>query len=196
MKESEEPAWEEWQRTVKERLDYVAKTDRVQDLRYTPLTNNGLFSELNIARGLGLLLYGLLRKSFDLPAVWNGPGHADVLKKMPRLLLAEMTCSTWTLGILASCLLPRVSENLILQRYPLDEYKPDEDTLKDPILFLNGREIERAIEISQKNLQRFQLSTMGNRARQLTPVSIQQLTDPDWRKVFEMPAEDGDIIHE
>jgi hypothetical protein len=193
--QEKEPAWEQWQRIVKNGLVYVAGAERVQDLRYTPLINNGLFSELNIARGLGLLLYGLLRKGFDLPAIWNGPGHADVLKKMPRLLLAEMTCSTWTLGILASCLWPRVTENLIQQRYPLDGYKSDEDMLRDPILFLNGRDVGRAIEIAQKNLRHYQLSTMDDRARQLTPVSIRQLTKPDWRKVFEMPEEGGDFVH-
>ena len=194
--QEKEPVWEEWRRMVIDRLVYVDEAERVQDLRYTPIINNGLFAELNIARGLGLLLSGLLRKSFDLPAIWNGPGHADVLKKMPRLLLAEMTCSTWTLGILASCLWPRVTENLVQQRYPLDEYKSDEDTLRDPVMFLNGRDVGRAIRIAQGNLEHYQLSTMGDKARQLTPVSIQQLTEPDWRKVFETPSEDGDFLHD
>ena len=193
--EPTEPTWDSWQQTAKSGVVYVTETERILDLRYTPIVDKGLFPEINVARGLGLLLYGLLRKSFDLPAIWNGPGHADVLAKMPRLLLADATCSTWTLGILASCLWPRVSENLILRQYPMPEYKSDVDTLRDPVLFLDGREIGRAVKISQDNLVLYQLSTMGNRARQLTPISIRQLTEPDWRKVFELPEEDGELAH-
>src|ERR1035441_10291393 len=38
-----------------------------------------MFDSINQVRGLGLLLYGLLRRSFEGPWVWNGPGQRDVL---------------------------------------------------------------------------------------------------------------------
>jgi hypothetical protein len=192
----DEPPWGKWKEMVRAKTVDAVKEDTIRDRRYTPIRREGLFSELNVARGLGLVLYGLLRKTFDLPAIWNGPGHPDVLNKMPRLLLAEMTCSTWTLGILGSCLWPRVAENLFQMRYPVKDYNPDEDTLRDPLCFLSAEGVGSAIKIAQQNLERYQLSTMGERARQLTPVSIRQLTEPDWRRVFEAPGEDGEMLHE
>jgi hypothetical protein len=192
------PSWDEWRASVeRNKIGYVAKEDRVRDFRYTPLiASSALFFEINPVRGIGLLLYGLLRKNFDLPAIWNGPGHGDVLTKLPRLLLAEMTCSSWTLGILAGCLWPRATENLFQKRYPQQEYTPENDTLQDPISFLDTDELGKAIRISQTNLTHYQLSTIGGRARQLTPVSIRQLTQPDWNKIFEMPVEGEDPAHD
>jgi hypothetical protein len=184
-----EPTWNEWRGCVDNRNDscsvvFVPKPERIADNRYTPLSNqNPLFSEINPVRGLGLLLYGLLRKSFDLPTIWNGPGHSDVLGLLPRLLLADMTCSAWTLGILQSCLQPRVTENIYLKRRKIG-YPAADDTLHDPFLFFSATDVKSALEKCQKGLTDCQLSTFQHKARQLTPVSILQLTEPEWSKVF------------
>jgi hypothetical protein len=186
----EDPPWDTWRTLIrpgKKRtsVTYVPASDRIKDNRYTPLgPESPLFMTVNPVRGLGLLLYGLLKKSFDLPTMWNGPGHADVLAMLPRLLLKEMTCSSWTLGILAGCLQPRVTENLILKMHRLPGYTFDEDTLHDPVAFRSAQEVCEAIEICQGILERYQLSTLNHKARQLTPVSILQLTRPEWNVVF------------
>jgi len=179
------------------RIAFVPEAYRIQDNRYTPLNpDSQLFSEVNPVRGLGLLLYGLLRKSFDLPAIWNGPGHAEVLGMLPKLLLAEMTCSSWTLGVLLGCLQSRAVENLFLRRHRLEGYSFDDDTLRDPIQFINAGGVLRALITCQDHLKRHQLSTMNQSARQLTPVSIRQLAQPEWSKDFEIAAEDEGVMHE
>ena len=189
---SGEPTWAEWQSLVNrgndsDKITYIPKSKRIEDRRYAPfsVSNSKLLSS-NPVRGLGLLLYGLLRKSFDLPAIWNGPGHCDVLGMLPKLLLSEMTCSSWTLGILQGCLQPRAMENLFLKRNAatLSQWHVDDDTVKDPIIFLDAGDVLDAIKISQKVLVSYQLSTLGQRARQLTPINVMQLTDPDWNKIL------------
>jgi hypothetical protein len=182
--------WEKWQKLVcpentNTKISYVPKSERINDSRYRPLSmENALFLSVNPVRGLGLLLYGLLKRDFNLPTLWNGPGHADVLGMLPKLLLREMTCSSWTLGVLAGCLQPRVTENLHLKLYPLEGYTSQDDSLRDPVAFQYASEVCKAIEICQDVLKEQQLSTLKHKARQLTPVSIHQLTRPEWNKVF------------
>jgi hypothetical protein len=200
--EEEEPTWKGWQEIIRAgkkstQIVYVPKSDRIHDNRYTPLDfASPLFRSVNPVRGLGLILFGLLKRTFDLPAMWNGPGHADVLGMLPKLLLADMTCSSWTLGILSGCLQPRVTENLFLKARILMGYSFEDDTLRDPLAFLSAQDLCRALNICQIVLEKHQLSTMNHRARQLTPISIRQLTEPEWSKDFEPGAEEGGGMHE
>jgi hypothetical protein len=185
------PTWNEWVTAIQldkttAQVDKVPEDLHVADSRYTPVSSpaNALFDSVNPVRGLGLLLYGLLRKDFGLPTLWNGPGHADVLGLLPRRLLKDMTCSSLTLGVLQACLQPRAMENLSFRiRHSLDEYLND-DSLHDPITLLTAEQVCRAIEKCQALLKENQLSTINHRARQLTPISILQLTTPDWTKAF------------
>jgi len=174
-------------------IEIVPKNLRVIDSRYTPVASpeNALFDTINPVRGLGLLLYGLLKHNFDLPSVWNGPGHGDVLSLLPRFLLKEMTCSSWTLGILQACLQPRAMENLFFKAQHLPDLKIDDDSLHDPLRLRNSNELCTAIAICQTVLRKNQLSTLNHRARQLTPISILQLSQPNWAKVFENLTEGG-----
>lgn len=185
------PTWSEWVSTIQPdkimaQVDKVPEDLHVADSRYTPVSSqaNALFDSVNPVRGLGLLLYGLLRHDFSLPTVWNGPGHADVLGLLPRRLLKDMTCSSLTLGVLQACLQPRAMENLFFRiRIILGESLND-DSLHDPIPLLTAEEVCRAIEKCKALLEENQLSTINHRARQLTPISILQLTNPDWTKAF------------
>lgn len=184
MNENNHLTWEEWKKIVEEkRIKWVREKYRIQDPRYTPIKiGNSLFTEVNPVRGLGLLLYGLLSRCFDYPTVWNGPGHSDLLRFLPKLLLNNVTCSSWTLGILQGCLLPRSTENIYLRQ--LQQPSVDDDTVRDPIRFINVYQVEQALQKCQKILDDYQLSTFNHKARQLTPVSIKQLTQPDWTNDF------------
>jgi hypothetical protein len=107
---------------------------------------------------------------------------------LPRLLLADMTCSSWTLGVLLGCLHSRTTENLYLKRQSGSPNALDNDTLRDPVEFLNAQQVVQALQLCQKKLGEYQLSTLRERARQLTPISVRQLTEPEWAKVF-LPSE-------
>ena len=70
----------------------------------------------------------------------------------------------------------------------------DEDTLRDPLALKSAGEVRWALATCQKILEASQLSTMNQGARQLTPVSILQLTQPEWSRDFEsVAADEGDL---
>jgi hypothetical protein len=186
-KRNSELSWAKWKsKTQLEKLEVVDKEYCIYDQRYTPLIPDQtfLFREINQVRGIGLLLYGLLKCSFDLPAIWNGPGHSDLLSMLPKLLLQEITCSSWTLGILQGCLSPRANESRFIKLYQQVEAL-DDDTLTDPIKFDDCIQVSKAIKHAQDILEEYQMATLQYNARQLIPISIRQLTrDFNWQKEF------------
>jgi hypothetical protein len=195
---TEAPTWAKWVSLMRPEgsavlVEIVPEEFRITDSRYTPISGpeNTLFEEINYVRGLGLLLYGLLRRNFELPCVWNGPGHTDVLSMLPRLLLQRMTCSSWTLGIMQACLQSRAMENLFFLRKPPLAVQLDNDSLHDPIPLRTPEEVVNAIKKCQAVLVNYQLSTIDHRARQLTPISIRQLSRPNWVKDFSESPEKG-----
>lgn len=178
-------SWTEWGNRVKDTgVQIVAESDRIYDKRYEPLVDSAFRAEINPVRGLGLILYSLLRRTFEFPAAWNGPGQATVLRSLRALLLKDITCSTHTLGLLQSCLLARAAENLTIKREIFVSFLLDEDMTYDPYTILNPASFGRIASICQIELKRHQLSTLNNRARQLTPVSLQLLTKPNWASLF------------
>ena len=198
--ETKLPTWDEWVNVVRPNrsmalVAIVPDELRIADSRYTPISGpeNTLFESINQVRGLGLLLYGLLRRSFELPCVWNGPGHRDVLSMLPRLLLQEMTCSSWTLGIMQACLQSRAMENLFFRAKPSLAVQLDDDSLHDPIPLRTPEEVRNVIKKCQAILEKNQLSTIHHRARQLTPISIRQLSRPNWVKDFGDTTEGGGV---
>ena len=192
------PTWAGWVSLMRPssssvQVEIVPEDLRVADSRYTPISGpeNTLFESINQVRGLGLLLYGLLRCNFELPCVWNGPGHRDVLSLLPRLLLQGMTCSSWTLGIMQACLQSRAMENLFFRAKPTLAVMLDDDSLHDPIPLRTPEEVCNVIKKCQAILEMNQLSTINHRARQLTPISIRQLSRPNWVKDFFETPEGG-----
>lgn len=185
------PTWGQWVDLIRPQVspvmvDIVPKELRIADSRYTPIWSqeNALFESVNQVRGLGLLLCGLLRHNFDLPCAWNGPGHRDVLNMLPRLMLREMTCSSWTLGIMQACLQSRAMENLFFRAKPQMAAHLNDDSLHDPIPLRTPEEVCSAIKKCQSVLEENQLSTINHRARQLTPINIRQLSLPNWATDF------------
>ncbi len=91
---------------------------------------------------------------------------------------------------------PRVTENLFLKSVSQVIGNSDDDTLHDPIAFSEATQVVSVIEKCQAVLEKCQLSTLEHRARQLTPVDIKQLTQPEWGKDFASSAIDEAGIHE
>ncbi|MGA1826269.1 MAG: RNA-directed DNA polymerase [bacterium] len=190
--------WDVWKNLTREKNSKVSlqpKNNRIIDTRYTPLMpdRSAFFKEVNDFMGVGLLLYGLLKCCFDLPALWNSPGHNDILSMLFKLLLNEMTCSSWTLGILQGCLAPRVTENRFIKLFQQpDAINPD--TLNDPIQFNSYEELAKAIETAQDILCKHQMATLQYNARQLIPISVRQLTySPEWKIAFGNAGEDDNV---
>ena len=108
-----------------------------------------------------------------------------------RCAVVVRLLTSWTLGVLQACLQPRAMENLYLQARRLLGVHLDDDSLHDPIRLLTPEQVCGAITKCQTVLERNQLSTINHRARQLTPISIRQLSQPDWAKVLGDSSEGG-----
>lgn len=183
------PTWEQWKKTIETiqsdtNIHLIPESMRLSDVRYTPMGELSLFSGANKVRGIGLILYGLLIRSFELPALWNGSGHSDVLNYLPRLLTKQLTYSSFSLGLLLGCLQARSLENLFFDLSQRPDIEAEEDRLYDPKVFISPMEVKAAIDKCQSELEKFQISTFNHKARQLTPISIRQLTKPIWSKEF------------
>lgn len=181
--EAENVSWQVWRDiVVKHPLLSVPNEYRIFDYRFSPLIKDT--SDLNAIRGIGIVLACLLKRSFELPSIWNGKGQADVLKLLPKLLMKRITCSSYTLGILQSCLNSRVLENTLRRNERQYNMFFDDDTENDPVSFVQLEDLMHAFKFCQKELIKYQLSTLNQQARQLTPIDIRLLTDPNWSKVF------------
>lgn len=70
------------------------------------------------------------------------------------------------------------------------------DSGGDPVMLIDAGGLERAIDTAQTQLKEQQLSTMGGRSRQLTPIIVLQLTDSVWSRNFQMPQNGDEIPNE
>lgn len=190
--EGDSLSWNSWKKIIEqERLTTIDNEFAIEDSRYSPIKIDT--GTINSIRGLGIILFCLLKKSFELPSLWNGYGQTDILRLLPKLLLKRLTCSSYTLGILQSCLNSRVTENIV--RSGDKEFRQlhfDDDTEKDPVSFIQISDLLNAIELSQNQLNNFQLSTLNEQARQLTPVDLKLLTEPNWKDIFHTGLTDND----
>lgn len=69
------------------------------------------------------------------------------------------------------------------------ELYEDDDTVNDPVSFIQLEHLKFAIHFSQEELVKHQLSTLNQQARQLTPINLRLLTEPNWNKVFPISDE-------
>lgn len=133
-------------------------------------------------RAVGLLLLGLLGRSFNFPALWNGGGHLTMLRGAWGLVLQGIQCSSRTLGMLEGLLAPRSLETRFFRYYNVPSPSANDDTVFDPPLFIDHDQVREFIVRSQEVLQGYQTSTSDNSPRQLSPVALEQLTWPRWNE--------------
>ena len=185
-------SWDSWRMAIeKHPVTSIQYKYAIEDYRYSPMRFDT--GRVNSIRGIGIILSCLLKRSFELPSMWNGHGQSDVLRLLPKLLLKRLTCSSYTLGILQSCLNSRVIENTVRigdKQFRLFHF--DDDTDRDPVSFFQISDLIGAINRSQGLLSHYQLSTLNQKARQLTPVNLKLLTEPNWRDVFGAEDFDGE----
>jgi hypothetical protein len=84
-------------------------------------------------------------------------------------------------------------ENLFFRAKPSLAVQLDDDSLHDPIPLRTPEEVRNVIKKCQAILEKNQLSTIHHRARQLTPISIRQLSRPNWVKDFGDTTEGGGV---
>ena len=178
------PSWEQWRFAfVGSQPITLRRAFRIQDSRFCRCASSG--TELEIqrepVRGLGLLLLGLLRRSFEWPAAWNPSGHQQAWAGIARTLTSTVACSSWTAAIIEACVVPRVRETLL---FPVLHNEEATDTQFDPPQIDTISELVHTLKIASKVLTNYQLSALNHELRQLVPISLKQLTRPNWLDDF------------
>lgn len=175
-------SWDKWSKKMDEKLILVETP--IIDSRYTPIFLNKDEDDKQFApiRGIGLLLLGLVLHQYILPEAWNPKGHSRAWSYIVKKLLHDAACSSWTGLILEACLLPRSRENLkieSLQKEIFGTILPD-DMSGDPPQIASIDDLEGQLTDIFKKLKDYQISVQNNLPRQLTPVSVGQLTRNAW----------------
>ncbi len=178
--------WEEWKTLIRDHRDKITiwKKNLIHDFRYTPMWKSypDPDKEWAPARGLALLLLGLVTRSFDWPASWNTIGHARANASLIRSRMREAPFSSWSASIIEACLLPRPRETYILQTSLQEELS--DDTTLDPPKIYNMKSFLACINKAKNVLESYQITVQKHMPRQLIPVKMQQLTRPNWVEDF------------
>jgi hypothetical protein len=176
--------WEEWKNKIKNKLQRVTKdTDLItHDARISPYWLDDQVSKNQmVLYGCGLVLLGLLRKSHKWPSRWNLPGYTPDWRSLGRSLFTESLCSSYTIRLLSSLLLPRSWETNDIGNIVFN-FKSDNDALLDaPEIKDIGNLIKRIKHIQDK-LEEYQIEAMNKQSRELIPVNISDLLQRAWLK--------------
>ena len=178
--ENKVPTWEEWRSSVAQnKVTLKDQEDFIHDSRYTPIVSDPFDvedTELSVVNGLGMLLLGLLVKSFDLPPYWNPKGLQTTWLILARQKLEGIPISSWTSGVIEGCFSRRNRESRLLRVFQKHLLDVHDDTIMDPPEILCVKDFIENVNQSQRVLYSYQLTVQEHQPRQLVPVSLIQLT--------------------
>lgn len=188
--------WESWKQVAKRGPVTVVK-HKIQDYRRNPHGWGSADQDQlwrNRLRGVGLLLIGLCRRDFELPASWNVRGMERDITSLIKSQLEDATISSHTQAIIEAAVLPRSTETSLMIRnfwafFGARAVTEINDTATDPPEISDIRDLIKQIEISQSILRDNQISVLNHAARQLVPMNAVQLT----RVAAEPIQEDEDL---
>jgi hypothetical protein len=136
--------------------------------------------EFDRIREVAVLLLGLLRKGFSWPVLWNASELQLEFKEVSRSLIREANASSWTTGILESCLLPRQRETLLFDMRLLSGFQGDDDTAHDPPRIFSIKRLRRYLGRAIEVLEAGQITVHNHQPRQLVPIRIEQISREEW----------------
>jgi len=184
--------WQDWENEMKINSVLSIKVVNLEsqikfDNRITPFWSpdnkvNQTIQNNNLLYGIGLILLGLLRRSFDWPARWNLLAYASDWRNISKDWFRSSACSSDTLFILQSLLLPRHAESIRIKYQPTIIYDFDDDKIYDPPLIITLKELKEILGKAQDKLKSEQITSFRSFPRQLIPVSIPDLIKREWLK--------------
>lgn len=172
------PSWEVWSAQIG-RGKILRRPIRIEQLHVSenPIAR---IIEIDRIREVAIVLLGLLRKDFSCPALWNASEMQLEFKDVTRSLIRQANASSWTTGILESCLFPRQRETFLFDMKILSGFEGDDDTANDPPKIFTiktlGRYLDKAIEV----LADGQITVHNHQPRQLVPIRIEQISREEW----------------
>lgn len=175
--------WESWRKLARAQDHKIRLAGaEIEDYRYREqLLENDRRWPLRL-RPIGQLLWGILRRSFQLPSDWNIRGQERGLIEAVAWDLERLPISSLTLSILQSCLLPRSGETALLVRYPAlfgnrlrvaDNDTEFDRRIEGPDAFI------AAIDAAQIILVLNQMTVLEYQPRQLIPVRLRHISQLD-----------------
>ncbi len=175
-------SWGEWKQLVARRRLKLAARAFIEDDRYMGpewRTDRSVPAEWPWVRGLGMLLLGMLRRSFTWPASWNPDFAQNARSGLARALVSMVPCSSTTAAIVEATLTSRARESVIRQA-DLQLEQLDSDTVFDPPRIESLSQLREWIRRATEVLEEHQMSGQQNKPRQLVPLRLRQLTRPVW----------------
>jgi hypothetical protein len=175
-------SWHDWTALMQSERISFRIGPHIFDERFTPIKSDqyGVIDDLTeepLLQGLGTMLICLLTKDFMLPPGWNLAGHQRLWLNAILQKLQGVSISSLTKQILLSIFSKRNRENKYLKLFfSIPTYEFQEDTLLDPEPIEDLRQLKVLVKNAKLILERYQLNVQDNQARQLIPVSLQQLT--------------------
>jgi hypothetical protein len=176
--------WELWKNEFER--DEIILSERgafVGDSRLTPYWDSSLEIDYNFiqVRAYGMILMGLLRKSFDWPNLWNPMGLQRAWDLLSRKLIGEIHCSSRTKGILYASMLSRPRESFYFANELFTQPKVDQkDTLTVLPLICSPDHMRDHLCAARDVLRRYQMSVYNNMPRQLIPIRLQAVENSQW----------------
>jgi hypothetical protein len=175
--------WESWKQVAKSGAIRITK-NKIEDYRRHPIegeANDPEYLWRARLRGVGLLLFGLCRRDFGLPSLWNVRGLERDVAGYIRYQLEETAISSRTQAIIESAVLPRSAETALMVRnlwafFGNRLVTTINDTATDPPDIVDVQALVKNLEVAQEILGRNQISVLNHAARQLIPMNAVQLT--------------------
>ncbi len=162
--------WESWALMLSKprNLPKIRHNKLLRDPRFAVVEqlNSDRDRSWSLVQGLGIVLLGLLSRTFTFPAVWNEPRYALAFARPTRALIRNLGISSWTTALLDACLLPRSRENLLFDDiFTVDNVK--NDTTRDPPEIPDIECFLRYARKAAQVLKDHQLMVHGSMPRQL-----------------------------
>jgi hypothetical protein len=198
---NEPRTWEEWRGIVQKRGVDFKRNDLVEDWRFSP-ESRFEYTQLSgrkAVRSLGLILLGLLLRSFEFPHSWNARGRHTLWVDMARKQLKEYPCSTWTMAIVDACLSIRQQERIFLKSAQTDylsglsshkNIKIDDDAGEEGLIIERLDQLEAELSNAQKRLKKYQMTARNHEPKQLIPLTLRFLLHRDFE--FLKGEQDGE----
>jgi hypothetical protein len=191
----EDLTWERWRSKLQgdnwRFAKRALKQNALEDWRLVPFWPQANSSNSVAAtRGLGIILLGLLSRSFDWPREWNVVGHREAFLRLAQQRLESAPCSSWTMSILEGCLSARPRETFLLKGSLQIKPKDDDSTI-EPVFIGSVERLGVFMAHAMGILQANQITVQNHLPRQLTPVNIAQLASPTWLRDIEEGRANG-----
>jgi hypothetical protein len=179
-------SWESWRNLCQHgrQISRRPADEHIADYRYVSNTSSPEDRVRAEMISYGLILFGLLRRSFEWPSVWNLRGQHRSHVQLASSESHALPVSSRTLAILDGLLRPRSWESILLYSTAPgftgldgDEFSAqvEVDTKNEVPPLSSLREVRKAIAVAQSELQQAQTAGLGREPRQLIPVRLTTL---------------------